>query len=213
MFKSSKAELRKSGYITIEDFDKFHQCSNSELTLLINSQNSIERSVAINLLSNRFNTENLDFVKILLERLCIEKCLYTCIEIGNALEKGMVKTAELMVAYLGYIGEIRYKPDKVKRKDYPIPRDIIARSLGRMDCSILPVLYDVLYSNDEIKILQVIDAIGFLVFNNPSYLNEDFFEPITFTLNKYIENNLIVWKCLYCLSFFKIKIVDGKIIK
>lgn len=204
--KSSKEDLCKRGFITTEDIIKFKHCSNSELKLLINSQNSVERSVSINLLSNRFHTENLDFVKILLERLCVEKCLYTKIEICNALEKGGVKTAEQMVAYLGCIGKNRHLclPERIsQKKSYPLPRDIIARSLGRMDFRILPVLFDVLNSNDEVKILEVIDAIGFLLFYNPDYTNEHFFESIINTLNKYSENNLIVWKCVCCLSSFR----------
>lgn len=204
--KSSNEDLRKRGFITIEDIDKYKQCSNSELTLLINSKSSTERSVAINLLSNRYHTENLDFVKILLERLCIEKCLYTKIEICKALEKGKVKTAEEMVVYLGRIGKNQHKslPEKVsQKKSYPLPRDIIARSLARMDCRILPVLFNVLNSNDEVKISEVIDAIGFSLFYNPNYVNEDFLQSIISTLNKYSENDLIVWKCLTCLSSFK----------
>ena len=204
--KSSNEDLRKRGFITTEDIINFQHCTNSELILLINSQNSVERSVAINLLSNRFHTEDLDFVKILLERLCVEKCLYTKIEICNALEKGSIKTAEQMVAYLGCIGKNQHicLPEKVsQKKSYPLPRDIIARSLGRMDFRILPVLFDVLNSNDEVKISEVVDAIGFLFFYNPDYANKHFFGAIIDTLNKYSESNLIVWKCVCCLSSFR----------
>lgn len=206
--KSSAEDLRKRGFITTEDITKFQQCSNSELILLINSPNSIERSVAINLLSNRVCTENLDFVKIILERLCVEKCLYTKIEICNALEKGSIKTAEQMIHYLGRIGKNQHisLPEKVsKKKSYPLPRDIVARSLGRMDCRILPTLFNVLNSNNQEKISEVIDAIGFLLFYNPNYANEHFFKAIISTLNKYSENNLITWKCVVCLSSFKIQ--------
>lgn len=204
--KSSNEDLRKRGFITKEDNINFKHCSDSELMLQINSPNSVERSASINLLSNRFHTENLDFVKILMERLCVEKCLYTKIEICNALEKGSIKTAEQMAAYLGRIGKNQHLclPEKVsQKKSYPLPRDIIARSLGRMDLRILPVLFDVLNSNDEVKISEVIDAIGFSLFYNPDYASEHFFQSIINTLNKYSENNLIVWKCVCCLSAFR----------
>ncbi|WP_315120582.1 hypothetical protein [uncultured Clostridium sp.] len=204
--KSSDADLRKRGFITTEDINEFQQCSNSELILLINSPNSIERSAAINLLSNRFYIEDLDFVKILLERLCIEKCLYTKIEICNALQKGGIKTAEQMLHYLGRIGKNQHLclPEKVsKKKSYPLPRDIIARTLGKMDCRILPVLFDVLKSNNQEKISEVIDAIGFSLFYNSNYDNEYFFKSIIDTLNKYLENDLIFWKCVICLSSFR----------
>lgn len=204
--KSSNEDLRRRGFITTEDIISFQHCSNSELILLINSQNSVERSVAINLLSHRFHTEDLNFVKILLKRLCVEKCLYTKLEICNALEKGSIKTAEQMVAYLGYIGKNQHLclPKKVsQKKSYPLPRDIIARSLGKMNFRILPVLFNVLNTNNEVKISEAIDAIGFLLFYNPNYANKHFFQSIINTLNKYCENNVIVWKCVCCLSSFK----------
>lgn len=206
--KSSNEDLRKRGFVSKEDILKFQHLANSELFLLINSQVSVERSVAISLLSNRFLTVDLDFVDMLLARLCIEKSLYTKIEICNALEKGDIKTAKQMVAYLGSIGKNQhlFLPEKVsQKKSYPLPRDIIARSLGKMNFRILPILFDVLDSNDEVKVSEVIDAIGFLLFYNPVHVNDDFFKSITNTLDKYSDNNLIVWKCVCCLSSFRTK--------
>lgn len=204
--KSSNKDLCKRGFFTIDDIYRFQLYSDNELILQINSPIAVERSIAINLLSSRFLTENLDFVKLLLERLCIEKCLYTKIEICNALEKGSTKTAEQMVAYLGCIGtnQHRYIPEKVsQKKSYPLPRDIIARTLGRMDFRILPVLFDVLNSNNQEKISEVIDAIGFLLFYHPSCVHQYFFEAIIKTISNYSENSLIVWKCVCCLSAFR----------
>lgn len=206
--KSSNEDLRKRGFIFKEDILNFQHLTNSELFLLINSQVSFERSVAISLLSSRLHTEDLDFVNMLLARLCIEKSLYTKIEICNTLEKGDIKTAKQMVAYLGCIGKNQHLclPEKIsQKKSYPLPRDIIARSLGKMNFRILPVLFDVLASNDEAKISEVIDTIGFLLFYNPDHVNDNFFKSITDTLDKYSDNNLIVWKCVCCLSSFRTK--------
>ena len=204
--KSSDEDLRKRGFITIEDINKFQKCSNTELILLINSPNSVERSVTINLLSSRLCIENLDFVNILLERLCVEKCLYTKIEICNALEKGNIKTAEQMIQYLGCIGKNQhlYLPKKSSEKtSYPLPRDIIARSLGKMNVEILPVLFNVLNGNNQEKVSEVIDAIGFMLFYNPGYTNEYLFDSIINTLNKYSGSDMILWKCVICLSSFR----------
>ncbi|MCK4260137.1 MAG: hypothetical protein KAX49_14255 [Halanaerobiales bacterium] len=204
--KSNDEDLRKRGFITIEDINKFQQCSNSELILLINSPKSVERSVAINLLSNRFYTEDLEFVKILLERLCVEKCLYTKIEICKALEKGGIETAEQMIQYLGCIGKNQHlclPKRSSKKSSYPLPRDIIARSLGKMNVEILPVLFNILNGTNQEKISEVIDAIGFMLFYNQDYTNEHFFKSIISILNKYSGNDIIVWKCVVCLSSFR----------
>lgn len=203
--KSSKEDLKRRGFIDIEDITKFQQWTNEELIKLINSPKPTERSVAVNLLSKQNCIKNLEFVKIILERLCVEKCLYTKIEICTALEKGCVETAKQMIKYLGFIGKNQHLclPNRVSKKNsYPLPRDIIARSLGRMDYTILPVLLEVLNSNEEGKISEVIDAIGFMLYYNQDYNNEDSFQAIINTMNHYSENNIIVWKCVSCLSSF-----------
>lgn len=203
--KSSNKDLRKRGFITIEDVDEFEHCTNEELIDLIDATKSVERSVAIKLLSKRYLIKDFKFVKKLLERLCIERCLYTKIEICNALEKGSIETAKRMVQYLGCIGNNQHLclPMKVSKKSsYPLPRDIIARSLGKMDVEILPVLFDVLNSNDDNKISEVIDAIGLLLYYNREYTNEHYFKAITDIMIKYPENEIIVWKCVLCLSSF-----------
>ncbi len=204
--KSSNEDLRKRGFITTEDINKFQKCTNEDLIELINSSKSVERSVAVKLLSERCMIKDLEFVKILLERLCIEKCLYTKIEICNALEKGSIETTKQMIRYLGCIGNNQHRclPEKVSKKNsYPLPRDIIARSLGKMDVEILSVLFDALNSNNEDKISEVIDAIGFMLYYNQEYANEWLFKDIIGIMRKYSENDVIVWKCVLCLSAFR----------
>ncbi|MCC0704505.1 hypothetical protein IC213_15705 [Clostridioides sp. ES-S-0049-02] len=63
-------------------------------------------------------------------------------------------------------------------KSYPLARDIITRSLARMNVEILPVLFDVLESDDRIKISEVIDAIGFMIFYNQEVASEYYFKKI-----------------------------------
>ena len=206
--KSSKEELRSRGFVDSDDINEYLSYSDSELIQLMNSPMPFERSVSVKVLSGRLDIENPDFVKKLLERLCIEKSLYTKLEICNALEKGEIETAKQMVQYLGRIGNNQHKclPETVsKKKCYPLARDIIARSLGRMDCSILPVLFDVLNSNKQERISEVIDAIGYMLFYNPECANANYFEAIIKTMNEYSDNNVIVWKCVECLSSFRMQ--------
>lgn len=173
---------------------------------LIDSKHPPERTAAIRLLSNRLNSEDLDFVNALLKRLCIEKSLYTKIEIGKALECGGVKTAEQMIKYLGRIGRNQHKclPQRTSlKKSYPLPRDLVARSLGKMNGEILPVLMNVLKGNDRTKVLEVIDAIGFLLFYNAEYIKKQYFEAVIDVIDKYSKDELVVWKCVRCLSAFQ----------
>lgn len=201
--KSSEEELRKRGKMNQKDIDLIATMTDKELVGLIDSGSAVTRSAAVRLLYQRGYTKNEDFTLKLLQRLTKEKCLYTKIEICETLEKGDSKTASQMVKYLGCIGENQHTalPDKVSLKiSYPCARDIIARSLARMDTSILPVLIEVLYSKDINRISEVLDAIGFMTFYHQNLVNQQLFEHIKTTMNTYLDNPIIQWKCVLCLS-------------
>lgn len=212
--KSSNEALHKRGLFTTEDINKFQNYSDHELFLLIDSPIPAERSAAIFLLSGRFHVENLGFIHALLERLCIEKCLYTKLEICKALENGNTETAKLMLPYLGRIGNNQYKalPNRSSsKKSYPLARDIIARSLGRMNTSILPVLFHELKHSHEEQISELIDAIGYMLFYNPHCIKDDYFNSVIDLMEQYSENKLIVWKCITCLSSFRTQACINKL--
>lgn len=139
----------------------------------------------------------------LLECLAVEKCLYTRIAICETLEKGDLCTARRMVQYLGKIGRNQHRqlPDKVSaKKSFPLPRDIIARTLGRMDISVYPVMEDVLVSGDLMKMREVLDAIGYMVFYNPKLATEANVAQILAMAD--FDDIILVWKMLLCLSAF-----------
>lgn len=96
--------------------------------------------------------------------------------------------------------------DKVSKKiSYPLPRDIIARSLAKMDRSILPVLIEVLRSENETKISEVIDAIGFLVFYHQELATIETLNCLIDVMNIYSNNDVVIWKCVLCLSAFPVQ--------
>lgn len=205
--KSSEVDLRKRGKMNQQDIDLIATLTDKELVGLIDSGSSVTRSAAVRLLYQRGYMKNEDFTLLLLQRLTKEKCLYTKIEICETLEKGDTKTASQMVRYLGCIGENQHTslPDKVSLKiSFPCARDIIARSLARMDTSILPVLIEVLYSKDTNRISEVLDAIGSMAFYHQNLVNLQLFEHIKNTMNTYLDNAIIQWKCVLCLSAFPI---------
>ncbi|MGL4338471.1 MAG: HEAT repeat domain-containing protein [Turicibacter sp.] len=206
ILKSSLDVLQKRGYFTSEDLIVFQQYFHDDLIFFVSSTIAMERCMAIYLLGHQIQTDDLDFVQLLLKRLAVENCLYPKIEICKVLEKGGLKTATLMINELGCIGKNQHKivPATISKKSsYPLPRDIIARTLAHMDISILPVLLEVLKSADEVKISEVIDAIGFLLFYHPASVQDDCFVAIVNTCHHYKDNDLIVWKCAQCLAAFK----------
>lgn len=209
MMKSDIAQLKRRGFIEQRDLDTISDCSNAKLVSLIDSSSACERTAAVKLLAQATAKDDSAFIHLLLRRLVIEKCLYTRLEIGNALEKGGITTAKMLTGYLGRIGTNQHStvPElSSKKKGYPLPRDIIARILGRMDPSILSVLFTALDCADERKIAEVIDAVGYMIFYHPQLAVRDNFDKITAVMRRYPENPLIIWKSITCLSAFPIRV-------
>lgn len=205
--RSSIEELRNRGFAEQQDIALLAGKSQEDLFLLLQDMNPVIRtSAATNLLIA--NKSELMVSKQLLKLLAVEKCLYTKLAVCEALEKGGVITAGEMIAYLGKIGNNQYRrlPDKVSlKKSYPLPRDIIARTLGRMSVSVFPVLIQVLQSDDAEKISEVLDAIGYMIFYNRQLSTEENARLIFEVLEKYQENDLLQWKAILCLSGFAIE--------
>lgn len=199
--KSSNEDLQNRGYVTDKDIEVLAAISQEQLLVMLHSNDAVTRSAAAcNLVAT-----NKNFTLELLKQLSIEKCLYTKIAICECLEKGDCTTAIQMTEYLGKIGNNQYKtiPNKVSaKKSFPLPRDIIARSLSKMNADVFPVLQTVVEGNDIEKMLEVLDAIGFLVFNNKKLATSNNVIPILSLVENYPDNSLVLWKALLCLSAF-----------
>lgn len=174
---------------------------------MINSKTATERSVAVHILAERYRNDT-QFLTVILERLCNEKSLYTKLEICSVLEQGNIETARQMVKYLGVIGNNQHKelPGRVSKKvSYPLPRDIIARILSKMSPTVFEVLLEVLEENDVRMIVEVIDAIGFMVFYNNQLVTPKHAQCIYDVMGKYKSNQVILWKAVLCLSAFPLE--------
>jgi HEAT repeat protein len=144
-------------------------------------------------------------IRRFLHHLKQEKKLYTKIELCDALLKGGVQSAKIMVEYLGKIGNNQHTvlPAKSFNKtSYPLPRDIIARTLAHMKEEILPVLMDVLKTNNIPAIREVIDAIGFLCFYNNIHTNTHLTNALILCLRTNFTDNIIRWKLVTAFGSF-----------
>ncbi|HEY5524836.1 MAG TPA: hypothetical protein VIK26_05815, partial [Clostridium sp.] len=194
--KSSLEQLRNRGYVSLEDTQKYDSFSKSNLIALIESKEAYIRTLGVNLLSNKFELDN-DMVNLFCTMLSHEKKLYTKIELCNALSKASVTSAKIMLNYLGIIGNNQYKelPKKIfNKKSYPLPRDIVARTLAHMNIEVLPELVSVLKTNNIIAIREAIDSIGFICFYNPSTFNQGVLDNLILCFNQYNEDDIVRWK-------------------
>lgn len=197
--------LRTRGYIEGDNIYEYEEKSKEELIKLLDDKIPCVRSSAAKALSLSYDMNEIEISKILLEKLLKEKKLYTRIEMGAALERGGEITAQQMVQYIGKIGKNQHKklPDRSSKKiSFPLARDFVTRSLARMDIKVMPVLIEVLDSEDEGKIAEIFDAIGYMTFYNSHAAEWKYTEKVLDTINKYKYNEVIYWKGILCLSGF-----------
>lgn len=197
--------LRSRGYIEQDNIYEYEKKSKKELIDLLDDKIPCVRSSASKALSLSYDMNEIEISKIILEKLLKEKKLYTRIEMGAALERGYEITAQQMVQYIGKIGKNQHKklPDSPSKKiSFPLARDFITRSLARMDIRVMPVLINVLDSQDEEKIAEILDAIGYMAFYNLRAAKLEYTEKVIDTISKYKNNEVIYWKGILCLSGF-----------
>ncbi|OOM05683.1 HEAT repeat domain-containing protein [Clostridium saccharobutylicum] len=207
--KSSNEQLKNRGYATIEDVDKYTDLSEKELLILLKSKEPYKRTIAIKLLANKVKLNN-EIITLFCNMLLHENKLYTKIELCNALSKASVESAKIMVNYLGVIGKNQYKelPDKkFNKKSYPLPRDIVARTLAHMGVEVLPELIKVLKSNNVVAIREGLDAIGFICFYNSKDYHEEISNDLISCFNEYIEDDIIRWKSVRAFESFNNQII------
>ncbi|MET4002679.1 hypothetical protein ABIB48_001395 [Arthrobacter sp. UYCu511] len=164
--KSSRSQLRDRGFLGIEDLDVFSHLSTADLAQLLDSEDPLERSAAIRLLAQKAQPDA-STNRLFADRLKRETKLYTKIELCEALQTGGEEAAQMLIPLLGTIGRNQHKQpstDAFRKSSYPLPRDIVARILARMDPAILPTMTSVIQSGTRAQVVEVIDAVGFMCF-------------------------------------------------
>ncbi|MDD3049088.1 MAG: hypothetical protein PHQ89_03820 [Bacilli bacterium] len=198
--KSSLEQLTKRGYIDYLQFDYEHVSIDTYLSMLCSHKATYRSLAARGLRSHILKKKVVDALLIALQK---EKALYTKIEITDTLKFGNKKTLEEMLPYLGIIGNNQHTvlPNKVsKKKTYPLPRDIIARTIAHMNPILLPFLIEQLNTSSLKQVRELVDAIGFMAYRNQKKSAKLFVPLLTYYENC---NDLIVrWKLVTCFSAF-----------
>ena len=202
--KSSLIDLQKRGYIQKDDLLPYQNYSYSDLLKLLDSNLPYQRTCAIQLLVTKFSlTEEL--TSLFLNKLVNEKSLYTKIALCDALATGTVEAVSLMLPYLGKIGSNQYRELPVtpsKKKSFPLPRDIIARTLGNMSPSIISILDQAIQTVNENQLSELLDGYGMLIFYHPELATTQRFQNIKQLILTHDESSLITYKAILCLSAF-----------
>ena len=201
--KSTRSQLKNRGMASPEEIAACASLPWDQLVEELRSPDPCRRTAA----ARCMDPNSKSAAVLLLEQLAQEKCLYTRLAICETLEKGTEETAEKMLPWLGRIGKNQYKalPDKVSaKKSFPLPRDLIARSLARMDMAVFPLLLQLFKTGSEQQISEALGAAGFMAFYHPALADGENAERILHLLHSHSGSEIIVWKVLLCLSAFPV---------
>lgn len=196
---NKELQRRGRGWVEEADLSRYRGLSRSDLIALLASADACERTIAARLLPL-----DCDVTHILLEALIHEPALYTRLAITAKLESGGEATARQMIPLLNNIGHNQHRTPIApsKKKSYPLPRDLIARSLGRMSPDIFPLLLDSAEQLSPFPLRELIDALGFMAFYHPSVATEAHYQRLLSIKHTHRKDALIPWKMLICFSAF-----------
>lgn len=160
----------------------------------------------------------------ILQKIAEEKNLLTRLDLCKVLQQGDEETALLIVKHLGEIGSNQYVKEKlplfgILKKTYPLPRDVLARTLGKMNPCVFSVIKlafqyyaksmeeDVTLEDSALS--ELLDAAGYMVFSNQKLANAENIAVIDDVICLIVQNSeekfkaLICWKYVICLSAFR----------
>ena len=195
---NSAKDKDQRGFVVAGDEVSYLLKTNDELLDMLKSQVAVERAIGARILGRRGN----EFAEFLLTALGSEQKLYTKIEICNSLVNFGEYSVTGLVKRLGKIGKNQHRIPAVepfKKKSYPLPRDIAARTLIRIGPIALPALCEVLKADDPSKISEAIDAIGFICYSGGQ---DRYLRPLMDCYDTFKSNDLLRWKIIRAMSAF-----------
>ncbi|AIY02042.1 hypothetical protein ART_2443 [Arthrobacter sp. PAMC 25486] len=204
--KSQISQLRSRGFLSTEDVAAFTHLSTTDLIRQLESDDAVERSAAIHLLSQTAQS-GASVNRIFAERLTRETKLYTKIVLCEALQTGGEETAHVLIPLLGTIGRNQHKhpsPEAFKKSSYPLPRDIVARVLARMDPTVLPILTAAVHDGPRVQVVEVIDAVGFMCFYSSVTATDRLaaLRALIGRLHSSLNDELMRWKIVRAFESF-----------
>jgi len=144
----------------------------------------------------------LQAVEPLCQRLCRETALYARLNICAALEGIGLPAVPALAAQLGRIGRNQHERLPAAgfyKQSYPLPRDLAARTLGRIGPPAAPALVAVLRGGERCAIREALDACGWIAAHHPGAVALD---ALLAVHQQHPDDEVIVWKVLRTLQAF-----------
>lgn len=197
--KSKQEQLLGRGYLAENVESGYLNKSFDEKIELLQSGTPTDRTLGAKLIVNSKNDNAIDF---LINALTVEEKLYPKIEICNSLVSCGQRSIKPLIKILGQVGTNQHQkvPQKeFKKNSYPLPRDIVSRTLVRFGHEALNELEKVLVGNNEKQLSEAIDAIGFICFYDCKH---DIYRKLQNCFFKNSQSELIRWKIIRAMSGF-----------
>ncbi|MBT3261060.1 HEAT repeat domain-containing protein [bacterium] len=199
MKTKNQTAKEKRGFTTDAENKLFENKSEIELISLLKSDNAKDRTSSAIILGQKKSKKA---IPALCNQLKNEKSLYAKIAISEALGKIGKPAIHELIPLLGEIGNNQHKilpKKKFDKRNYPLPRDIIARTICKIGEGVLLDLNNILINGTKKQISEVIDAIGHISFYSGNKTSSKILKK---TLKKYQDDDVISWKIIRALSAF-----------
>jgi HEAT repeat protein len=194
-----KSKRKNRGEVSENELDEFYNLSDNELIQLLKSTKPTERTCAAKILGER-KPENA--IIVFCQALKTEKSLYSKIAISEALGKIGLPALPELIKLLGKIGNNQHKflPEKpFEKKNYPLLRDIAARTITKIGESALELLIKSIPDLQKESLSEAIDTIGFISYYSK---NHHAFKTVKKLINQYKDDEVILWKLIRALQAF-----------
>ena len=195
--KNLKAKQER-GYIVQKDICLFSHLDPSELLLMLLDEIPNKRTIAATILGIR---KEKSCISNLIKALTLEVKLYPKIAISESIGKMGKDAVKYLIPHLGIIGTNQHTalPNKpFLKSNYPLSRDIIARTIGKIGCAAIPILMQELDINNRGQLSEGIDAIGYISY----YYHNSIAKNYLLQLFKNQSNDIIIWKLIRSFQSF-----------
>lgn len=196
--KSNIKQLQNRGYAAGEEPDKYRSLNDNEIIDLLKSENAVERTIGAVITGERRIPGSLP---LLCELLKIEKKLYTKIALCEAIEKSGIDSLKYLLPLAGKIGTNQHKKIDLidlKKKSYPLPRDIVIRIIIRIGPDALPYLKNIIETGTAEQKVEIVDAIGHIAFN----YNDCRSKNVLLSAYNSSDDELLKWKIIRAFQAF-----------
>jgi hypothetical protein len=178
---------------------EFINSSGSDLINLLDDSNPQIRTAAAMLLGER---QSRKAIGLLCKNLVRENALYSKIAISEALGKIGISALPDLITYIGKIGKNQHKklPAGIFKKwNYPLPRDIVIRTIVKIGKPALPELRKTVLVAAPPIASELVDAIGYISFYNS---DQHALNDLVTLVDKYQQEEVLIWKLLRALQSF-----------